>query len=105
VVIGLPNSRTARRWSVLLGVLCIALIVLGGTLQVAHTHRGGDLSHTDCSLCATAHVVAQAVSAPVALPASRVIASVRGFTLRPLRASHSTFALFTRPPPVASNLA
>jgi hypothetical protein len=92
-------------WRFLLGLLCIALVVLGGTIQVAHTHANGDVTHNDCSLCATAHVVAQVVAAPAPLPV--VAAVVPVLVLVPLAppSRPSVFDLFTRPPPAVSTLA
>jgi hypothetical protein len=85
--------------------LCLALVVFGSTIQVAHSHSNGDISHADCSLCATAHVVAQAVAAPAAVVTVLVVASVSISV--PLRrpARPAVFALFIRPPPVVSTLA
>ena len=98
-------SQRHSSWKFLLGLLCLALVVLGSTIQVAHTHANGDLSHADCSLCATAHVVAQVVAAPVAMLAAVVVAAVRASTPL-LRATRpAVFDLFTRPPPAVSNLA
>jgi hypothetical protein len=105
VIHNLPKTRSSKRWGVLLSLLCIALVILGGTLQVAHTHPGGDLSHADCSLCATAHVVAQVVSHPVPLPATLTITDAPSVKATSRQARLSIFALFTRPPPAASKLA
>jgi hypothetical protein len=98
-----PHTQT--RWRLLLGILCLALVVLGSTVQVAHSHPSGEISHADCSLCATAHVVAQAVSHPVALQATLVVTAVQGFILKPPAIALSVFALFTRPPPAVSTAA
>jgi hypothetical protein len=100
-----PKSRYQTSWRLFLGLLCLALVVLGSTVQVAHSHSGGDISHSDCSLCATAHVVAHVVSNPVALPAILVVTEVRECGPQARRAPDSIFALFTRPPPPVSNLA
>ncbi len=102
------NSSKSRRqasWRFLLGLLCLALVVLGSTIQVAHTHTSGDLSHADCSLCATAHVVAQVVAAPVSLAVTVVIAAVRVSAPLSHPGGPIAFALFTRPPPAISTLA
>jgi len=80
-------------------------VVLGSTIQVAHTHPGGDLSHADCSLCLTAHVVAQVVGNPVPIPVVLVVASVEESLPEASPATLSVFALFTRPPPAVSHLA
>ena len=100
-----PKSHRQTPWRLLLCLLCLALVVIGSTVQVAHTHPGGDISHADCSLCATAHVVAQVVSNPVPLPATMVIEAVEEARPHTQRAPLPIFALFTRPPPSVSNLA
>lgn len=100
-----PKSQRQAPWKLLLGLLCVGLVLLGGTLQAVHTHASGDLSHADCSLCATAHVVAQIVSNPVPLPTALPIAAAPRFKAPPRQVRLSAFALFTRPPPAASTLA
>jgi hypothetical protein len=101
------RSKSLRNgpWRLLLCLLCCALVVFGGTVQVAHTHPGGDISHADCAFCATAHVVAQTVSNPAPAPAVLVFAAVREFLPQDRPARISVFALFTRPPPAASTAA
>jgi hypothetical protein len=96
------KSRSQTPWKFLLGILCLALLVFGSVVQVAHTHPGGDIAHTDCSLCATAHIVAQLVSQPVPVPATFIFSAVREFTAAPRPQKLSVFALFTRPPPRVS---
>jgi hypothetical protein len=100
-----PKSPRRTPWRLLLGLLCIGLVALGSTIQVAHTHAGGDIAHADCSLCLTAHVVAQVVSSPVPIPAAPVVASVEEPLPEVRPATLSVFALFTRPPPAVSRLA
>jgi len=99
------KSHRQASWRFLLGLLCLALVVLGSTIQVAHTHSNGDLSHNDCPLCATAHVVAQVADAPVPVPAVIVVADVRVSSPLPQSSRPAVFALFTRPPPAVSTLA
>jgi len=86
---------TLRR---ILGVLCIALVVMSGVVQVAHSHSTGQADH-DCALCVAAHHVAQA-AAPVifAVTSLRVapVTTARS-TPRPRRAVY--FRLVSRPPP------
>ena len=98
-----PKSQTRTPWRFFLGLLCLALVVFGSTVQVAHNHPGGDISHADCSLCLTAHVVAQVVSNPVPIPAVLVLAAVEETLPQPKTHTLSVFALFTRPPPAPSN--
>src|SRR5262249_16109914 len=52
-----PSSRPKMRsaWRIFVSLLCIALVVAGGTVQAVHVHPQGDLSHSDCALCVTAH--------------------------------------------------
>lgn len=99
------KSHRPTPWRLLLGLLCLALVVLGSTAQAAHSHPGGDISHSDCSLCATAHVVAQVVGNPVPLPATLVVAVVEEMRPQARRTPAPIFALFTRPPPPVSDLA
>lgn len=49
-----------RSWAAWLGIVCIALVLLTGILRVSHSHPDGRID-PDCSLCMTAHTVAQVV--------------------------------------------
>jgi hypothetical protein len=84
----------------LLALVCVLLVAVCGTLQITHTHSDGDISHANCSICATAHVVVQVSLPPIGAPALAVVTIVeqRHNPIRP--ATLATFALFTRPPPV-----
>src|ERR1039457_342768 len=53
------TSQMRSPWRVLLGVLCIALIMVGGIVAVTHTHSQREISHQDCGLCVTAHMAVQ----------------------------------------------
>lgn len=99
---GRGASPTAR---LLLGVLCVALVLFGATLQAVHTHANDSLTHADCSLCATAHVVTQVAAQPAPNQVAFAIAQVSvAPALTPLSELHH-FALFTRPPPAPMHLA
>ena len=93
------NSNARGSWGLLLVLLCIALVVVCGTIQVVHTHPRGD-NRADCALCATAHVVVQISTPPVVLRATTFASMVE--VSAPLSRARTlfTFALFTRPPPV-----
>jgi hypothetical protein len=92
-------------WRLLLALLCVFLVVATGTVQAIHAHPVGDISHADCSLCATAHVTVQVVEPPATLLIAAVVTEVEAF-VPPIRiGTVFTFALFTRPPPVDSVLA
>jgi hypothetical protein len=93
-------------WRLLLSLLCITLVVACGTIQAVHVHPQGDLSHSDCALCVTAHVSAQLAETPVTMyHVAPVLSVVEAFVAPTLTQTLSTFALFTRPPPVDSVLA
>jgi len=97
------TTTRASRWRLILGLLCVALVVLAGTLSVSHGHDDG-IPHADCGLCATAHVTVQVASTltlgPVAQVFTRVNASLPEIRPRTLFRSE----LFTRPPPAGAHL-
>lgn len=93
----------AKHWRLILGLLCVALVVLAGTLSVSHGHEDG-IAHADCGLCATAHVTVQQAATltlgPVAPVFTRVEVSLPAARPRKL----ARFALYTRPPPANAPL-
>jgi hypothetical protein len=100
---------TARRgvplsWISILGMVCIALVLLTGVLQVTHTHPNGQPDH-DCSLCVSAHHVAQVMVVVTLVTASHTVARyvANGFTPPPRQ--RFVLKLANRPPPVPSDLA
>ena len=94
-----PKIRVA--WRLLVSLVCISLVIACGTIQVVHVHPQGDISHSDCALCATAHVTVQLAETPVTMHhVVPVISAVHAFVARTATQALSTFALFTRPPPV-----
>jgi hypothetical protein len=100
------TPKIQSSWRLLLALLCITLVVVCGTIQVVHTHPQGDISHSDCALCVTAHVAVQAAAAPVVLHhVAPVVSRVEAFVAPRPAQTLSTFALFTRPPPVSAVLA
>jgi hypothetical protein len=54
-------SGMSASWSRWLAVLCVALVLLTGFIQVVHTHPAGQVDE-GCSLCNTAHNVVQTVA-------------------------------------------
>jgi hypothetical protein len=76
-------------------------VVVAGTAQVAHTHADGPDTHADCSLCAAAHVTIHLVQTPTPAPPATVVAVLEALPLSVTPSALSTFALFTRPPPIA----
>jgi hypothetical protein len=87
-------------WRILLTLLCIFLVFVCGTIQVVHVHPNDNLSHTDCALCLTAHMAVQVASPAVTLHISPVVSLVEALSAPARIRDLSTFALFTRPPPV-----
>jgi len=98
---GSRRFRAQDTWRLLLALLCVLLVVVAGTAQVAHTHADGPDTHADCSLCAVAHVTVQLVQTPAPVPPATVVAVLEALPLSVAPCALCTFALFTRPPPVA----
>jgi len=94
-------SRPRFGWASVLGIVCIALVLMSGVVQSAHFHASGEPDH-DCTLCMAAHHVAR-IAVPVtfsihSLPIARVI--VPRCLARPRPAVF--FRLSSRPPPLGS---
>jgi hypothetical protein len=96
------QQRARYSWRLLLAILCVVLVVCTGTVQVAHTHADGADTHADCSLCAIAHIAVHMTQTPTAAPPVVVVAVLQALPPVLLPNALSTFALFTRPPPVAA---
>jgi hypothetical protein len=80
------------------GLLCVALVCVMGTVQATHSHpENSTTSHHTCSICATAHAglnTETVASAPVLVTAAlaRSVAQV-SLIVRPVTTQ------FIRPPP------
>lgn len=98
------TSHMRSPWRLLLGILCVGLVLLGGTLSVTHSHPDG-APHSDCGLCATAHLTVQVATPFTQIAVALVFIRVEAVTVstRP-RTILSNFALFTRPPPAIAHL-
>ncbi len=90
-------------WRLLLGLLCLGLVLLGGTVAVTHTHANGTV-HTDCGLCTTAHSTPHVTALPVHTAEAVVIERLAVALPPPRSQTLSRFALFTRPPPADARL-
>ena len=93
--------RSRISWAGLLGAVCIALVLLAGTIQAAHFHTSAQADH-DCALCVVAHH-APAVASPIALEfSSRTVARL----VAPKNIDHPRRAVYIRlairPPPASS---
>jgi hypothetical protein len=81
-----------------LGVLCIALVCVMGTVQATHSHpENSTTSHHACSICATAHAglsTQTVASSPVLATSALAIVVAEVFLIfRPVTSQ------FIRPPP------
>jgi len=85
-------------WRRLLGICCILLVVVGASAELNHAHASGRV-HSDCSLCVTAHSVAQASVATVAAVVLRPVADCADPEPLFIRRSLD-IRLSIRPPPV-----
>jgi hypothetical protein len=97
------KMQRVSRWSLLVGLLCVALIIFAGTVSVAHGHDDG-ARHADCGLCATAHSPVQLAAAPVLVPVAQVLARVEAALPAPRSRVESRSTLFIRPPPADRHL-
>jgi hypothetical protein len=85
-------------WAKLLGFLCVALILMSGVVQVAHSHPSGQPDH-DCALCLSAHQTVHTV-APVTLHvSSRPVAVLAADPVPSLPVVRYFYRLACRPPP------
>jgi hypothetical protein len=91
-------------WISLLGMVCIALVLMTGLLQVTHSHPSGQPDH-DCSLCVTAHHVAQAVVVVTLAVSSRPVARFVPESFTPAPRQRFILKLANRPPPDPADLA
>jgi hypothetical protein len=88
----------ASSWLALLGMLCIALVLVSGVAQVAHSHASGQPDH-DCSLCASAHHVIQIVASVQLDQAVRAVTAVAVGPASAVPKRQFFFKLSCRPPP------
>ena len=96
------RTRTQGPWRILLALVCVLLVAAAGIAQIAHIHADGTDNHADCSLCAAAHITVHPTQTPVSVPAAAVVTALEACPPFVQPCSLSTFALFTRPPPVAA---
>jgi|SRR5580704_10042504 hypothetical protein len=94
------GSRAQFSVASLLGIFCIALVLMAGMVQVAHSHPLGQPDH-DCSLCTTAHNVIHVVELVTLDLSSRPVTAVAPEPTRELPSRAFFFKLSCRPPPAA----
>ncbi len=96
------SSGLARKpsgfWRTLAVLLCMALLLLGTTVHVAHGHAPGSSLHDDCSLCLSVHAVVAVLAAAVLLLTQTTAPFLRRpARLRTLRSIACPY--WNRPPP------
>ncbi len=97
------TTHMRRPWRLLLGLLCVGLVLLMGTMAATHTHMDR-ADHPDCGLCVAAHLAVQLSAPPPQVAISPVHVPVE--TTIPVLCPRTIarFGLFTRPPPVRADL-
>ncbi len=99
------KSSALSPWRSFLGVLCMALVLMSGTLSVTHSHAHAVDEHGTCGLCVSAHMAVDLTA-----PAPQIVL-IQVFTelepAAPVARAQSAphFALFSRPPPASTFLA
>jgi hypothetical protein len=94
------SARGPRRSLVVfLGIVCVALVLVTGILQVTHAHANGQIDH-DCSLCFTAYQAVQIAVVVTVLLVSQPVARCTPEQFTPLPRQRFVLKLANRPPPV-----
>jgi len=86
-------------WVSILGILCIALILLTGIVHVAHFHAQG-IKDPDCALCVTAHQAVQVAAVVVVILRSQPVVQRIAERVEPAPRQRFVLKLANRPPPV-----
>ena len=95
-----PHALASSPWRLLLGILCVGLVLLAGTLSVTHTHQRSLATHAECGLCAAGHSIVPNTAVVPELSIAQVFYTPAEVAppIAPARTlSHA--ALFIRPPP------
>lgn len=91
-------SGPRRSLLVLVGIVCVALLLVSGVVQATHFHENGQIDH-DCSLCISAHNAIQIVFAvSLVLLSLRVVHGVAE-RFAPIPRQRFVLKLANRPPP------
>lgn len=81
-----------------IGIVCVALVLLTGVLAITHFHANGQIDH-DCALCFTAHQVVKIAVFLIILLASQPVARLNRERFAPLPRQRFVLKLANRPPP------
>jgi hypothetical protein len=93
--------RARSTWLAMVGIICVALILMVGVVQVMHRHPSGHID-PDCALCVTAHQAVQVVALIALDMSSQPIEHVAPDPILRLPNSTFFFRLDCRPPPAES---
>lgn len=96
--------RARSSWIALLGIVCVALVLMIGIVQVVHSHPSGH-PDPDCSLCVTAHQAVQVVALITLDLSSQPVEHVWPEPVLQLPRPSFFFRLDCRPPPAESAFA
>jgi hypothetical protein len=96
--------RARSSWLAFVGIVCVALVLMAGVVQAAHSHPSGH-ADPDCSLCVTAHQAVQIVALITLDVSSQPVEHVSPEPLRQLPRRSFFFRLDCRPPPAESAFA
>jgi hypothetical protein len=94
-------SRPRLSWASVLGIVCIALVLISGVAQAAHSHAASTPDH-DCALCVAAHSVAHAAPSVTLDFSSFQVASLTAARSLSMPRRAVFFRLISRPPPSGS---
>jgi hypothetical protein len=100
----MPKRASWLNWRfsplALVGVICIALVLMMGIVQVAHSHPSRQADH-DCALCVSVHQVVQIVALVTLIFSVLRVVAVPPEPTRRLPAPAFFYKLACRPPPAA----
>jgi len=97
----LSKLRANSTWIALVGIICVALILMIGVVQVVHSHPSGRID-PDCALCITAHQAVQVVALITLDISSQPVEHVSPEPVLELPRRSFFFRLDCRPPPAES---
>jgi len=93
--------RARSTWIALIGVVCVALVLMIGVVQAVHSHPNGRID-PDCALCITAHQAVQVVALITLDLSSQPVEHVSPEPVLRLPNRTFFFRLDCRPPPAES---
>jgi hypothetical protein len=93
--------RARSTWIAVVGVVCVALVLMIGVVQVVHSHPNGHID-PDCALCITAHQAVQVVALITLDISSQPVEHVSPEPTLELPRRSFFFRLDCRPPPAES---